>query len=308
MGRKVNLEQYMVEATEYPSKVIAVAAAEDEEVIDAIIEAVEKKIASFHLFGNEEKINFLLSKKNIRFGKGYDIEVVGTSSEKEAAQKAVQSVSNGESDVLMKGVVSTSVILKEILNKEYGLRAGKVLSHVAVFQIPDYDRLIFVTDSAMNITPDLNQKAEIIRNAVEVAKNLGIELPKVAIVSAVETVNPKMIATVDAALLSQMNKRGQIKNCIVDGPLGLDNAISKHAAELKGIKSEVAGQADIIVVPTIEVGNVLYKSLMYFSKAKVGALIAGAKAPIVLTSRADDAQSKLYSLVLAVRSVKLKSF
>lgn len=304
MGLKVNLEQYVTEATEYPAKMIAVAVAEDEEVIDAVIEAVEKGIASFRLFGNKEKISFLLSKKNISFDKGFDIEVVSTSNEKEAAQKAVQSVRNGESDVLMKGLISTSVFLKEVLNKEYGLSVGKVLSHVAVFQIPDYDRLIFVTDSAMNIAPDLNQKAEIIKNAVEVARNLGIELPKVAIVSAVETVNPKMIATVDAALLAQMNKRGQIKDCIVDGPLGLDNAISKHAAELKGIKSEVAGLADIIMVPTIEVGNILYKSLMYFSKAKVGALIAGAKVPIVLTSRSDDAKSKLYSLALAVRSVR----
>lgn len=303
MGRKVNLEQYVAKATEYPSKVIAVAAAEDVEVIDAVIEAVEKGIASFRLFGDKEKINLLLSKKNSSFSKGNEIEVVGTSDEKEAAQKAVQSVRNGESDVLMKGLISTSVILKEVLNKEYGLSIGKVLSHVAVFQIPDYDRLIFVTDSAMNITPDLNQKAEIIRNAVEVARALGIELPKVAIVAAVETVNPKMIATVDAALLTQMNKRGQIKNCIVDGPLGLDNAISKHAAELKEIKSEVAGLADIIMVPTVEVGNILYKSLIYFSKAKVGALIAGAMAPIVLTSRADNAQSKLYSLALAIRSV-----
>lgn len=304
MGLKVNLEQYVTEATEYPAKMIAVAVAEDEGVIDAVIEAVEKGIASFRLFGNKEKISFLLSKKNISFDKGFDIEVVSTSNEKEAAQKAVQSVRNGESDVLMKGLISTSVFLKEVLNKEYGLSVGKVLSHVAVFQIPDYDRLIFVTDSAMNIAPDLNQKAEIIKNAVEVARNLGIELPKVAIVSAVETVNPKMIATVDAALLAQMNKRGQIKDCIVDGPLGLDNAISKHAAELKGIKSEVAGLADIIMVPTIEVGNILYKSLMYFSKAKVGALLAGAKVPIVLTSRSDDAKSKLYSLALAVRAVR----
>lgn len=302
-GVELNLEKFMAEVIDFPSKVVAVAAAEDEEVLDAVIEAVEKKIATFILFGNEEKIKFLLSKKNTRYGKGYDIEIINTYSEKEAAQKAVQSIHDGKADVLMKGLVPTSVILKEVLNKDYGLRTGKILSHVAAFQIPGYDRLIFVTDAAVNIAPDLNQKIEIITNAVGIARSLGIELPKVAVISAVETVNPNMVATVDAAILAQMNRRGQIKNCIVDGPLGLDNAISKQAANRKGIKSEVAGVADIIMVPTIEVGNVLYKSLIYFSKAKVGGLIAGAKAPIVLTSRADDSQSKLYSLLLAVRSV-----
>lgn len=302
-GVELNLEKFMAEVIDFPSKVVAVAAAEDEEVLDAVNEAIEKKIATFILYGNEEKIKFLLSKKNIRYGKGYGMEIINTCSEKEAAQKAVQSIHDGKADVLMKGLVPTSVILKEVLNKDYGLRVGKILSHVAAFQIPGYDRLIFVTDAAVNIAPDLNQKIEIITNAVGIARDLGIELPKVAVISAVETVNPNMVATVDAAILAQMNRRGQIINCIVDGPLGLDNAISKHAADRKGIKSEVAGVADIIMVPTIEVGNVLYKSLVYFSKAKVGGLIAGAKAPIVLTSRADDAQSKLYSLVLAVRSV-----
>lgn len=204
----------------------------------------------------------------------------------------------------MKGNVPTATILKEVLNKEYGLRTGSVLSHVAAFEVPDYDQLIFVTDAAMNVAPDLNQKVQIVQNSVQVARALGIEMPKVAPLAAVEVVNPTMQATVDAALLTQMNNRGQIKDCIVDGPLALDNAVSALAAEHKGIKSEVAGQADILFVPTIEVGNVLYKSLIYFAKAKVGAIIAGAKAPIVLTSRADSAESKLYSLALAVCSVK----
>lgn len=298
----MNLDQYLEEASKFPTKVVAVAAAEEIEVIEAVVKAVEKKLATFILYGNEEKIKSLLSSIE---DCGYNkyIKIVNAKNEKEAAKLAVQAVSDGIADVLMKGMVSTSVILKEVLNKEYGLRAGKVLSHVAAFQIPEINRLIFVTDAAMNIAPDLNQKLEIINNSVHIAIRLGIATPKVAVLAAVETVNTNMPAAVDGALLTQMNHRGQIKNCIIDGPLAIDNAISEHAAELKGIKSPVAGNADILVVPTIEVGNVLYKSLVYFSKAKVGGLIAGAKAPIVLTSRADSSESKLYSIALAVRSV-----
>jgi phosphate butyryltransferase len=203
----------------------------------------------------------------------------------------------------MKGNIPTSVLLKAVLNKEFGLRTGNVLSHVAVFEVPDFDRFTIVTDAGMNISPDLEQKAQIVKNAAILARAIGIEYPKVAPIAAVEVVNPVMQATVDAAALSMMNKRGQITGCIVDGPLALDNAVSTLAAEHKGIHSEVAGRADILLVPTIEVGNVLYKSLIYFAKAKVGAVIAGAKAPIVLTSRADSAESKLYSLALAICSV-----
>nr|WP_261178941.1 phosphate butyryltransferase [Anaerobacillus sp. CMMVII] len=299
----MSLDQFMEDAIQLPEKVVAVAAAEDEEVIEAVVKAVEKRIATFILYGNEEKIKSLLTKRIAGYEVNQFVKIVDAKNEKEAAKFAVQGVNAGIADVLMKGMVSTSVILKEVLNKEYGLRTGSVLSHVAAFQIQGFDRLIFVTDAAMNIAPDLNQKVEIINNAVGLANRLGLSLPKVAVISAVETVNPNMGATVDGAILSQMNVRGQIKNCIVDGPLALDNAISMQAAELKGIKGEVAGNADIIMVPTIEVGNALYKSLVYFAKAKVGAVITGAKAPIVLTSRADSAESKLYSLALAVRSV-----
>ncbi|RXI99594.1 phosphate butyryltransferase [Anaerobacillus alkaliphilus] len=300
----MNLDQFMEEASSLPAKVVAIAAAEDEEVIEAVVKAVEKKIATFILFGNADKIQSLLTSRSTT---GYEVSqfvnIVDAKNDSHAAQLAVQAVSSGSADVLMKGMVSTSSILKEVLNKEYGLRTGSVLSHVAAFQINGFDRLIFVTDAAMNIAPDLKQKAEIINNSVTLARRLGIDLPKVAAISAIETVNPNMGSSVDGALLAQMNARGQIKDCIVDGPLALDNAISIEAAEQKGIKGEVAGNADIIMVPSIEVGNALYKSLVYFSKAKVGAVIVGAKAPIVLTSRADSAESKLYSLALAVRSV-----
>jgi phosphate butyryltransferase len=297
------LELLIDRATQLHDPTVAVAAAEDPEVIEAVMDALERNLAHFILFGDEEKINTFINLKKHTIKSGKQVRVVHTNSPAEAAELAVKAVFNKEASVLMKGNLSTSIILKAVLNKEYGLRTGNVLSHVAVFEIPDYDRFTIVTDAAMNIAPDLDQKAQIIINAVSLARAIGIEYPKVAPIAAVEVVNSAMQATLDAAALSVMNQRGQIPGCIVDGPLGLDNAVSTLAAEHKGIHSEVAGKADILLVPTIEVGNVLYKSLIYFAKAKVGAVIAGAKAPIVLTSRADTAESKLYSLALAICSV-----
>jgi phosphate butyryltransferase len=228
------------------------------------------------------------------------VSVIDCDTKERAAELAVKAVRSKEAGVLMKGNIPTAMILKAVLNKEFGLRAGKVLSHVAAFEIPRFDRLIFVTDAAMNISPTLDDKAQIINNAVSVARALGMEVPKVAPLAAVETVNPVMQATLDAAALTQMNNRGQIRDCVIDGPLALDNAVSATAAEHKGITGDVAGEADILLVPNIEAGNILYKSLVYFAGAKVGAVIAGAAAPIVLTSRADSAESKLYSLALAL--------
>lgn len=277
---------------------MAVAVAEDHEVIEAVAKAIKLQLAQFRLYGNQEKIIGMLQEHGLQTSE--HIEVIAAASSAEAAELSVKAVSNGEADVLMKGNIPTANILKAVLNKEWGLRKGSVLSHVAAFEVPNYDRLIFVTDAAMNIAPDVIQKAAIIQNTVEVAQAIGIDLPKVAPIAAVEVVNPAMQATIDAAMLTQMNRRGQIKNCVVDGPLALDNAVSQIAAEHKGIVSDVAGKADILLVPTIEAGNVLYKSLVYFANAKVGAMIAGAKAPIVLTSRADSAETKVYSLALAV--------
>ncbi|CAG9623214.1 phosphate butyryltransferase [Sutcliffiella rhizosphaerae] len=299
----MKLEELITKATQLTSKVVAIAAAEDEEVIEAVSHSLNKQLASFILFGNEGKITALLEEHQIDL-KHSALKIVPANGAKKASELAVKAVTNGEADVLMKGNVPTAIILKEVLNKEYGMRTGNVLSHVAAFEVPGYDKLVFVTDAAMNVEPDINQKVQIVQNSVQVARGLGIEIPKVAPLAAVEVVNPAMQATVDAALLTQMNNRGQIKDCIVDGPLALDIAMSVLAAEHKGIKSDVAGHADILFVPTIEVGNVLYKSLIYFARAKVGAIIAGAKAPVVLTSRADTAESKLYSLALAVCSVK----
>jgi phosphate butyryltransferase len=300
----MKLDTLIHNATQFSGKVIAVAAAEDDEIIEAVARAIERNIASFQLYGNEVEIERLLKAKGIE-GNPF-VKVFHANTKEKAAELAVKAVSSKDADVLMKGNLSTSTILKSVLNKEYGLRTGNVLSHVAVFEVPGYDRYIFVTDAAMNISPDLNEKAQIVNNAVRVAKSIGIQIPKVAPLAAVEVVNQVMQATLDAATLSIMQRRGQIEDCIIDGPLALDNAVSLEAAEHKGIQSEVAGQADILLVPTIEVGNVLYKSLIYFAKAKVGAIIAGARAPIVLTSRADTAESKLFSLALAVCSATNK--
>jgi phosphate butyryltransferase len=297
------LEALIDRATQKGIKTVAVAAAEDTEVIEAVSEAINRNVAKFILFGNEERIKQIFNEKNAMNLESNVLQIVHADTKEMAAEMAVKAVKKREADVLMKGNVPTNILLKAVLNKDYGLRAGSVLSHIAVFEIPDFDRFIIVTDAGMNIAPDLVQKVQITKNAVSIAHAIGIDNPKVAPVAAVEVINPTMQTTIDAATLTMMNKRGQITGCIIDGPLGLDNAVSNFAAEHKGIQSEVAGSADILLVPTIEVGNALYKSLVYFAKAKVGAIISGAKSPIVLTSRADTAESKLYSLALALCSV-----
>jgi phosphate butyryltransferase len=298
----MKLDSLISKASQNERKTVAVAAAADAEVLEAIADAVKLKLADFLLYGDKEEIEMMITQLHPQLLDSPGIKVLSAPNNNTAAEMAVKAVKANEANVLMKGNIPTASILKAVLNKEYGLRTGAVLSHVAVFEIPGYERFTIVTDAAMNIAPDLEQKAQIVRNAVQVAHSIGIELPKVAPLAAVEVVNPAMQATLDASALTMMNKRGQITGCIIDGPLALDNAVSTIAAEHKGIHSEVAGEADILLVPAIEVGNVLYKSLIYFANAKVGAVIAGAKAPIVLTSRADTAESKLYSLALALCS------
>lgn len=296
----MNFNQLIEEATQQNKQTIAIAAAADPDILEAVAKAINVGLAKFLLFGNQARIEDILNENHLGLIEKPEIKIIHTASNEEAAFSAVKAVRDKKAGVLMKGNLSTSIILKAILNKENGLRSGKILSHVAVFEVPNYKKWILLTDAAMNIAPDLEQKAEIIKNAVLIANAIGIPMPKVAPLAAVEVVNPAMGATLDAAILTQMNRRGQIPNCIVDGPLALDNAISALAAKHKGVAGEVAGNADILLVPAIEVGNVLYKSLVYFANAKVGAVLAGATAPIVLTSRTDSAESKLYSLALAV--------
>lgn len=298
----MKLDDLIRQASESSENVVAIAAAADLEVLEAVSMAIELEMASFRLYDDEPKLKALMKNHYPHLVNHPKIYTQHVRDANQAALAAVKSVRLNEANVLMKGHISTALILKAVLNPDFGLRTGKVLSHVAAFEINGYDRLIFVTDAAMNIAPDLSQKAQIIQNAVKVAHATGVTNPIVAPLAAVETVNPNMQPTLDAAALVSMNLRGQIKDCIIDGPLALDNAISVEAAHHKGISGEHAGRADILLVPSIEAGNILYKSLVYFAKAKVGAVIEGAKAPIVLTSRADSAESKLNSLALAICS------
>lgn len=286
----------LVDMARGKEKKLVVAAAEDHVVLKAVAEAKKSEIVDPILVGNKENIE----KEAEIIGLDLkDYKIVNVDNEKEAARKAVEMISNGQGDFLMKGKIKTGDLMKTVLAEEYGLKTGKVMAMVSVFEIPNFDRLLIVSDAGMLIAPTLEQKVHIIEHSVNVAKVLGIELPKVAIVGAVEVVNPKMPATLDAAILSKMNQRGQIKGCIVDGPFALDNVVSEEAAKHKGIESPVAGKADIIVTPDIEAGNILYKALVFLAGAKVASVILGAKVPVVLTSRADSDESKLYSIALS---------
>ena len=275
--------------------VVSLAGGEDIEALKALKEAKEMGIIEDAMvFGNEEK-----SRKNLE-GIGAEFEIVGTKSDVETAEKAVKLVSSGKAQVLMKGLIKTSTLLKAVLNKEWGLRTGGLLSHVILAHSPHVDRVFFITDGGMVIRPTLEQKIEIIKNAVELAHRLGYENPKVALIAAVEVVNPDMPETMDAAIIAKMADRGQIKGATIDGPFGLDNAMSELAAAVKGVKGEVAGKADILVVPDIHSGNFLGKSFVYVGGGSIAGLVVGAKAPIVIVSRADTMKSKLYSLALAM--------
>ncbi|NOZ46523.1 MAG: bifunctional enoyl-CoA hydratase/phosphate acetyltransferase [Chlorobi bacterium] len=277
-------------------RVLALAVAHDHHALDAAYKAMKKNVVDLILTGDENEINSLAKMYNYNL-KG--IKIINEKDKIKAVEIAVKLVNSGDADILMKGNVSTAILLKGVLNKEWGLRSGELLSHFALFEIDAYHKLIALTDVAMNILPDLKAKVAILNNSVNYLNKLGIAIPKVAIIGAVEIVNENMPATTDAALLSKMAQRKQIQNCIVDGPLAFDNAISRESAKLKGIDSEVAGDADLLLLPEINSGNVLYKSFVAFAKAKVASVILGAKAPIVLTSRADTEESKLNSILLA---------
>jgi phosphate butyryltransferase len=276
-------------------KKLAIASAEGGEIIQAAKQAVEERIMSPVLVGDQAKIKDLCSEKNLDLGQ---VEIINAPDPKMAAKVAVETVRQGKADMLMKGKVDTSTLLKAVLDKESGLRTGAFLSHVAVVDVSSYPKFMLVTDGGMNIRPDIMQKAKIIRNAVEVAKRLGVNKPKVACLAAVELVNPDMQETVDAAGLVKMAERGDIKDVIIDGPIAFDAAIDREAAQTKGIVSPVAGDTDIFLVPDIASGNIFVKSLIYLAGAKVGGLVVGAGAPIVLLSRSDSAQTKLYSMAL----------
>lgn len=273
---------------------LSVAAAHDEEVLLAIKSAVEMEIITPILIGEENKIREISKEINFDLSK---FKIINKETIEECAETAVKLVSSGEADFVMKGLLDTSVILKAVLNKEWGLRTDSLLSHVMVYEIPSYDKLLVTTDGGMNIEPDYDQKVKILKNAIEATKPLGLKHIKVACLAAKEKVNSKMQATVDARALQEAGERGEFgKDVTVEGPLAFDLAVSKEAAKVKGFKSKVSGETDIMLMPTIEVGNGIGKALTYFAGAKSAGIIMGAKAPIVLVSRADSHESKLYSI------------
>lgn len=291
-----NFEDLLSRLKEVPTKKVAVAVAQDEPVLEAIKEATEKGIAEAILVGDKYEIQKIA--KNIDMDLS-EYEIMDIKDTKKAILEAVKLVSSGHADMLMKGLVDTATFLRSVLNKEVGLRTGNLMSHVAVFEVEGWDRLLFLTDAAFNTYPEVKDKVGMINNAVTVAHSCGIELPKVAAVCPVEVVNTAMQSTVDAALLAKMSDRGQFKGCIVDGPFALDNAISEEAAHHKGVKGDVAGKADVLLLPNIETANVMYKTLTYFSKSKNGGLLVGTSAPVILTSRADSFETKVNSIALA---------
>lgn len=273
--------------------VIALPYASDS--IIAAARARELGIANPILVGDPEKI------KNASEGTGVDVSNFDSMVEPDhqrAIDRSVQAVSSGDGDVLMKGMVKTADLLKAVLNREWGLRTDRLLSHVMLYEVPSLGRVFGISDAGMNINPDLNAKKQIIENGVDLFRFLGVKVPRVALLAAVETVNPDMQCTLDAAALTAMNRRGQISGCLVDGPLALDNALYEECAREKGIHSEVAGKADLLVVPDIHAGNMLSKSILFIMKATGAALMMGARKPVVITSRYGNPETKVYSMAM----------
>jgi len=293
-----SFDEMLSEVKGKPKKNIAVAMAEEEDVLMAISAAHAQGIANAVLVGHKGKIVEIAAKHRIDI-KPFDI--VNAEEEKQSVAISIQLVREKLADTLMKGKCSTATLLRGVLDREQGLRSGKLLSHLAAFQVPHYPKIIMATDAAMNIAPDFSAKVCIIENAVQAAKMLGITRPKVAVIAAVEKVNyDSMPCTLDAALLSQMAARGQIKDAIIDGPLALDNAISAHACEVKGIETLVKGDADILMMPDIEAGNVFYKTMTYLANSKTAGIIVGAQVPIILTSRSDSDENKFFSIAFGL--------
>lgn len=290
-----NLNDLLDKAKIKEKKKIAVAAAEDLEVLEVVEEAENLKLAEFILIGDKKEIEKIAEENN----KKLCSEIIDEPDHKKAAEKAVDLVKNGEAGAIMKGLLHTGTFLKAVLNKEKGLNLGKLVSQISLFDKEEGEGLQLLTDCAMAIQPTLDEKKQIIENAVYLAGKIGYDIPKVAVISALEIVNPAIPDTMEAAILSKMGDRGQIKNAVIDGPFALDNAISLEAAKHKGISGVVAGQADILMVPNLQVGNVFTKALTFYAHKDVAAAVIGAGAPIIMTSRTDTVKNKLLSIALA---------
>jgi phosphate butyryltransferase len=253
------------------------------------------------LVGDKTKIMDILDRLHVGLSEEY---IISAENDAEAASIAVQLINEGKADFIMKGKLQTADLLRAVVNKEKGIRTGSVMSHVAILEVPTYHKLIAITDGGMLLYPNLEEKKQIVENAVNTFLAMGYEKPKVAVLAAVETVNPKMPETVDADNLKKMNEHGELKNCIVEGPISYDLTMSKESAEIKGFESKVTGDADILIVPNITAGNILSKGLIYSGGAKMAGFIVGAKVPIVLTSRGSSTEEKYLSIVLSASAVK----
>jgi phosphate butyryltransferase len=289
------------EAARRGRKRVAVAAAGEASVLSAVVEGWERGLAEPILIGNADGIGALAASLGLDIAR---FDLVEVPSPEAAAAEAVRLVRSGEADFLMKGIVQSSVLLKAAFNKDTGINAGVLASHVELLEAATYHKLLFVTDAAINIAPGLREKLDMISNAVRAARALGVERPKVAVLAALEKVTDKMPATGEAAALALAWREGRIADCVVEGPLALDCAVSAESARVKGIVSEVAGDADILVAPDIEAGNVLCKSLLDLGGAKGAGIVMGAAAPIVMASRADGPETKLASIAFAALALR----
>jgi phosphate butyryltransferase len=279
-----------------PKKRLFVAAAAEHAALESCALAFREGLADITLVGDKENIERISKSDNIDL-KG--LEIINVPDEKDALIYCMESYRDGKADVLMKGKLSTGKMMQTALKKEYGLRTNRVLSHVAIFE--HEERLVIMSDGGINIKPDIGRKAGIIENSVQAAHALGIENPKVAILAAVEKVQLQaMPATRDAAILRKMYERGEITGCVVEGPLSLDLALSRHSAQTKGVKGEVPGKADIIIAPDIACGNMIYKTISTIKKSPLAGFVAGSRTPVIIVSRADRTQSKLYSVAACV--------
>lgn len=275
---------------------LAVVASQDEEVLEAVVESSKLGLVEPILIGDKDKTNSIADNLGINIK---DFQLIDEADNQKAAEIGVKLVSSGEADYIMKGLIDTSTLLKAVLNKEWGLRTNSLLSHVMIYEVPTYHKLLFLTDGGMNLSPSVDDKQKIIENATIVAKSLGTEQVKVAVLAAKEKVDPKMQATIDANELKNRYIQGMFSDgVIVEGPMALDLALSKESAQIKNYNSIVAGDADILLVPNIEMGNGIGKSITYLATGKSAGIIMGARVPIVLVSRSDDNITKLYSIAL----------
>lgn len=295
-----NFQHLVVQARNQGAVTVAVANAQDREVLEAIRDVLDLGLVKAILVGDEAAIRSMAKEAGLPPG----IRIIHEADADRAALSAVGLVHRGEAQILMKGLLNSSNFLHAALHAESGLRSGRLLSHVMAFEIPGEPKLVFHTDGGINVAPTLEEKKQILANAVEALHSLGVARPCVAVLAANEQVNPRIPATVDAAALVQAAEAGELPDCIIEGPIALDVAVSPEAARHKGIRSEISGKADIFLVPNIESGNVLGKSLVYYAKSKIAGLVLGATHPIVMTSRSDTAEAKVNSIALACCLVK----